>query len=69
MSVSGGTKRLSDALRDFEVEYIKEMLIETKGNVSKAARRLDTPQPTLNNKIARYGLRSFVYEQKTAKEN
>lgn len=55
---------LKDALMEVEVDMIKQELLAANGNVSKAARQLDIPQQTMNHKIDRYNLRSFIYHIK-----
>ena len=52
--------RLKEAIRELEIKIIKETLKHIGGNISKAARELDIPQQTLNNKIDKYDLRKFV---------
>ncbi|MFP3391948.1 sigma-54 interaction domain-containing protein [Brevibacillus sp. SIMBA_040] len=55
---------LKDALKEVEVEMIKQALLDANGNVSKAARKLDIPQQTINHKIDKYTLRPFIYQIK-----
>ncbi|MBD1381514.1 sigma-54 interaction domain-containing protein [Metabacillus arenae] len=57
-------QKLRDAIRNLEIKMVKEALEQSAGNVSKAARQLDIPQQTLNNKIKKFGLRSFIYQIK-----
>ncbi len=52
--------RLKEAIRELEIKIIKEALTQTGGNISKAARDLDIPQQTLNNKIDKYNIRKYV---------
>lgn len=52
--------RLKEAMRELEIKIIKEILRQTGGNISKAARELDIPQQTLNNKIDKYNLSKYV---------
>ncbi|WP_257350714.1 sigma-54 interaction domain-containing protein [Pseudalkalibacillus decolorationis] len=56
--------RLREAIMDLEIEMVKQALMKNDGNVSKAARQLDIPQQTLNNKIEKYELRPFIYHVK-----
>ncbi len=55
---------LKGALKEVELEMIKQALLDANGNVSKAARQLDIPQQTMNHKIEKYNLRSFIYHIK-----
>jgi arginine utilization regulatory protein len=56
--------KLREATINLEKEMIKEAIVQCEGNVSKAARQLDIPQQTLNNKLEKYALRSFIYQIK-----
>jgi arginine utilization regulatory protein len=58
------TQKLKATLLKIEIEMVKQALLESRGNVSRAARQLDIPQQTLNNKIEKYGLRSYIYKIK-----
>lgn len=60
VSKKNGRVRLKEEIVELEIKIIKEALIETGANISKAARDLDIPQQTLNNKIDRYNLRPFI---------
>ncbi|SKC46370.1 sigma-54 interaction domain-containing protein [Maledivibacter halophilus] len=63
-----GRVRLREAVKDLEIQIIEENLRLTRGNISKAARDLDIPQQTLNNKIDKYNLRFFVNKLRGIKD-
>ena len=50
---------------NIEIKIIKDALSKFSGNVSKAARDLDIPQQTLNNKVEKFDLRKYIYNLKT----
>lgn len=52
--------KLRETLEIIEIEIIKEALLKSEGNVSKAARELDIPQQTLDNKVNRYNLKGYI---------
>ena len=54
-------------MQDIEMKIIKDALLKFSGNASKAARELDIPQQTINNKIDKYRLRSYVHNIKNPK--
>lgn len=56
--------KLKDTLQDIEIKIIKNALIKFSGNISRAARELDVPQQTLNNKIVKFKLKSYVHDIK-----
>ncbi len=64
LQVSGDRVRLKEAVRALEINLIKDALIKTQGNISKASRDLDLPQQTLSNKIKRYELGHFIDQLK-----
>lgn len=49
--------RLEEAIAALEARMLREVLAETRGNQSEAARRLGISRPGLIKKIARLGLR------------
>ena len=53
--VAGGI-RLDEALREFEIHFIKQVLREHDGNQSRAANALGMHRNTLHNKLRRLGL-------------
>lgn len=59
--------RLKETIQDIEMKIIKDALLKFSGNASKAARELDIPQQTINNKIDKYRLRSYVHNIKNPK--
>lgn len=59
-SQRGSRVKLKEELNRLEVQIIEEALKQNKANISKAARDLDIPQQTLNNKIDKYNLRHYV---------
>ena len=64
---SGGRVRLREALREAETKIIKDTLQKCDGNVSRAAREMDIPQQTLDNKIKKYELNRFLESCKLLK--
>ncbi|MPN52257.1 hypothetical protein SDC9_199913 [bioreactor metagenome] len=54
-------------MQDIELKIIKDAISKFSGNVSKAARDLDIPQQTLNNKIDKYDLKKYIHEIKEPK--
>ena len=56
--------RFRDFVAAAEIDIIKDALRKTGGNISRAARDLDIPQQTLDGKIKKYSLSSFVAEIK-----
>ncbi len=62
-----GRIKLKETLEDIEIKIIKETLAKFSGNISKASRELDIPQQTLNNKIDKYKLRSYICNIKKPK--
>lgn len=59
--------KLKETLEVIEIEIIKDALFKTDGNVSKAARELDLPQQTLDNKVNRYNLKKYIENIKLPK--
>lgn len=55
---SANNLSLSDLVANYEAEEIKKVLDETSGNTAEAAKILQTPRRTLNEKILKYGLRN-----------
>ena len=53
--VAGGI-RLDEALKEFEVHFLKQVLREHNGNQSRAADALGMHRNTLRNKLRRLGL-------------
>ena len=53
--VAGGI-RLDEALREFEIHFIKQVLSEHNGNQSRTADALGMHRNTLRNKLRRLGL-------------
>ncbi len=53
--VAGGI-RLDEALREFEIHFIRQVLSEHNGNQSRAADALGMHRNTLRNKLRRLGL-------------
>ncbi len=60
--------RLREAVAGYERKLIIRALEESKGNVSRAARDLDIPQQTMNNKMIKYRLKERIDEIKLKKE-
>ena len=52
--VAGGI-RLDEALREFELHFIKQVMREHNGNQSRAAEALGMHRNTLRNKLRRLG--------------
>lgn len=50
------TKPLKSILDDIELKYIKEAIMISKGNVSKAAEYLELPRQTLQQKMMKYNI-------------
>ena len=63
----GERVKLKEAMQEIETKIIKDALLKFSGNASKAARELDIPQQTINNKIDKYKLRSYVNNIKNLK--
>jgi two-component system C4-dicarboxylate transport response regulator DctD len=64
-SIQGGgpdrdTGSLPERVARFEADAIAEALHEAGGSTAEAADRLGLPRRTLNEKIARYGLRDHA---------
>jgi len=55
-----GRIKLKEVIEKTEIRIIKSALENTNGNISKAARDLDLPNQTLNNKINKYNLREGI---------
>ncbi|MDK4487316.1 sigma-54 dependent transcriptional regulator [Fusobacterium necrophorum] len=53
-------KKLKEARNQFEVNFIKSVIIECKGDLTKAAKILDITKRQLNNKILDYNLREWI---------
>ncbi len=53
--------KLKETMQEIEMKIIKDALLKFSGNASKAARELDIPQQTINNKIDKYKLRAYVH--------
>ena len=51
---------LQDVRRKAEIEYIKEIILQSKGNLTQASLRLDISDRQLRNKIADYNLKEWV---------
>ncbi len=51
---------LKQSLANFEISLLKRAIEQSGGNLVKAAQVLDVPPQTLQNKLAKYGLREFV---------
>lgn len=60
VSKKGGRIKLREEVAELEIRIIKEALKQNNANISKAARELDIPQQTLNNKLDKYQLRSYI---------
>ena len=58
------THSLKKAVFDFEASLLQETIRQTEGNLAKAARMLEIPQQTLQNKLGKFGLKEFVKELK-----
>lgn len=56
--------RLREAMAQYERELLVMAIEEAGGNVSRAARDLDIPQQTMNNKIIKYNLKKLTDEIK-----
>jgi DNA-binding NtrC family response regulator len=54
---SDASRDLRDARAEFEVEFIRKVLSEQGGNVSRAARALGISRVALQKKMKDYGLR------------
>jgi arginine utilization regulatory protein len=50
------TKPLKTILEDLELKFIKEALLISKGNVKSAAKYLEIPRQTLQQKMIKYKL-------------
>lgn len=50
------SKKLKDAMANFERAYLEKLLAQVKGNVSEAARQAGVSRPTLHGKIQSYRL-------------
>jgi arginine utilization regulatory protein len=60
--------RLREAMAEYERKLLLYAIEEAKGNISRAARDLDIPQQTMNNKIIKYNLKILADEIKLKKE-
>ncbi|SHJ45398.1 arginine utilization regulatory protein [Dethiosulfatibacter aminovorans DSM 17477] len=59
--------RLREAMAEYEKELLAMAIEEAGGNVSRAARDLDIPQQTMNNKVIKYDLKKMIEETKLKK--
>ena len=59
--------KLKETLQNVEMKIIKDALQKFSGNASKAARELDIPRQTINNKIDKYNLKAYVHNIKRPK--
>lgn len=55
-----GILTLQKARSDFELEYIKDVIVTVNGNLTQAAQILGITKRQLNNKITDYGIREWI---------
>ena len=58
--IPGWQQPLRDTIKAVEESVIRESLVFCNGSIAKAARLLDIPYQTMNNKMNQYGLRSYA---------
>ena len=58
--VIGGGFDLAEAKREMELRYIKRALVQTDGNITKAAELLNMKRPRLSQKIKEYRQKGWL---------